>query len=82
MSIQIANPDVVAKIERLSRMTGLGKTAVVDAAVTKMIKEIGTADDSESPWLRFEAILGQIRALPTRHDAFEAVEYDDQGLPK
>ena len=40
MPIQIANPEVVAKIERLSQITGLGKTAAVEAAVTKMMEEI------------------------------------------
>ncbi|HIJ63125.1 MAG TPA: type II toxin-antitoxin system VapB family antitoxin, partial [Rhodospirillaceae bacterium] len=41
MPIQIANPGVVAKIERLSQLTGLGKTAAVEAAVTKMIEDCG-----------------------------------------
>ena len=81
MPIQIANPEVVAKIERLSRITGLGKTAAVDAAVTKMIEE-AKAPDSENSWSRFEAILKQIRGLPTRSDAFNAIEYDESGLPK
>ena len=81
MPIQIANPDVVAKIELLSEITGLGKTAAVEAAVTKMIEEIGTAGSGD-PWSRFDAILGQIRSLPPRPDAFLAVDYDDAGLPK
>jgi antitoxin VapB len=82
MPIQIANPEVVAKIERLSQITGLGKTAAVEAAVTKMIEETGAPGSSADPWSRFDAILSQIRALPRRPDAFEAVEYDDIGLPK
>lgn len=81
MPIQIANPDVVAKIERLSQVTGLGKTAAVEAAVTKMIEEIGTGAGAD-PWARFDATLHQIRNLPRRADAFEAVEYDEVGLPK
>jgi len=81
MPIQIANPDVVAKIERLSRLTGLGKTAVVDAAVTKMIEEVN-GPESAGSWSRFDAVLTQIRALPLRSDAFNAVEYDEAGLPK
>ena len=81
MPIQIANPGVVAKIERLSQLTGLGKTAAVEAAVTKMIEDCGVPGSAD-PWSRFDAILGQIRALPTRPDAFDAVEYDDIGLPK
>ncbi len=81
MPIQIANPDVVSKIERLSRITGLGKTAAVEAAVTKMIEAIAAPESGDS-WSRFTAILSQIQALPVRSDAFEAVEYDDLGLPK
>lgn len=81
MPIQIANPTVIAKIERLSRITGLGKTAVVDAAVTKMIEEVKAPDGGDS-WSRFDAVLAQIRGLPLRPDAFEAVEYDEAGLPK
>lgn len=81
MPIQIANPEVVAKIERLSRITGLGKTAAVDAAVTKMIEEAKAPEDANS-WSRFDAILAQIRGLPVRADAFDAVEYDEAGLPK
>ena len=81
MPIQIANPDVVAKIERLSQVTGLGKTAAVEAAVTKMIEDIGTGHSAD-PWTRFDATLRQIRSLPRRSDAFEAVEYDESGLPK
>ena len=81
MPIQIANPGVVAKIEHLSQITGLGKTAAVEAAVTKMIEDMGAAGSGD-PWSRFDAILGQIRALSPRPDAFEAVEYDDIGVPK
>jgi len=80
MPVQIANPDVVAKIERLSRITGLGKTAAVDAAVTKMIDEVGAVEGAD-PWARFDATLRQIRNLPRRTDAFEAIDYDESGLP-
>lgn len=72
---------MVAKIERLSEMTGLGKTAAVEAAVTKMIEEMG-APSAADPWRRFDAVLKQIRALPSRPDAFQAVDYDEFGLPK
>lgn len=81
MPIQIANPDVVAKIEHLSEITGLGKTAAVEAAVTKMIQESGAPGVSD-PWSRFDAVLKQIQALPPQPQPFEAVEYDEIGLPK
>lgn len=49
MPVQIANPDVVAKIERLSRAIGLGKTAVVEAAVDRMLAEMGAPPGDADP---------------------------------
>ncbi len=81
MPVQIANPQVVAKIERLSRATGLGKTAAVEAAVDRMLTEVAAGGEDE-PWAGFDAVLAQLRRLPRRPDAFEAVEYGPDGLPK
>jgi antitoxin VapB len=81
MPVQIANPQVIAKIERLSRLTGLGKTATVEAAVDRMLSEYA-ADSSADPWAGIDAIVAQLHRIPPRHDSFEAVEYDDMGLPK
>ncbi len=46
MPVQIANPTVVSKIERLSRTIGAGKTAVVEAAVDRMLAQVITVDTS------------------------------------
>lgn len=81
MPVQIANPQVVAKIERLSRAAGLGKTAAVEAAVDRMLEEVAGPEEAD-PWAGVDAILAQLRRLPPRPDAFEAVEYDERGLPK
>jgi antitoxin VapB len=81
MPVQIANPQVIAKIERLSRLTGLGKTATVEAAVDRMLSEFA-ADSSSDPWAGIDAIVAQLHRIPPRPDNFEAVEYDDMGLPK
>ena len=81
MPVQIANPLVVAKIERLSRITGLGKTATVEAALDRMLAEAG-ATSSDSPWAGIDAALTHLHRLTPRTDAFEAVEYDEAGLPK
>ncbi len=81
MPVQIANPQVVAKIERLSRLIGLGKTATVEAAVDRMLSEFA-ADSSSDPWAGIDAIVAQLHRIPPRRDSFEAVEYDDMGLPK
>jgi len=81
MPVQIANPQVVAKIERLSRASGLGKTAAVEAAVDRMLDELAGAEQAD-PWAGADAVVAQLRRLPPRPDAFEAVEWDDAGLPK
>lgn len=80
MPVQIANSGVVAKIERLSRLTGLGKTAAVEAALDRMLAEMGAVQDD--PWAGLDAIVGQLHRLSPRPDAFDAVEYDEHGLPK
>ena len=74
--VQIANPQVVAKIERLSRITGLGKTAAVEAALDRMLADGGT------PWAGFDAVIAQLHRRPPRPDTFDAIEYDEAGLPK
>ena len=81
MPVQIANPQVIAKIERLSRLTGLGKTATIEAAVDRMLSEFA-ADSSSDPWAGIDAIVAQLHRIPPRRDSSEAVEYDDMGLPK
>jgi antitoxin VapB len=80
MPVHIANPKVIAKIERLSLLTGLGKTATVEAAVDRMLSEFA-ADSSSDPWAGVDAIIAQLHRIPPRSDSFEAVEYDDMGLP-
>ncbi len=39
MALQIANPTVVAKIERLARITGLTKTGAVERAVDALLAD-------------------------------------------
>ena len=78
MALQIANPVVVSKVERLARATGLSKTAVVEQAIDRLASETqGMAD----PW-RMAALLAQLDRVPDRADAFEALEWDARGLPK
>jgi antitoxin VapB len=81
MPVQIANPVVVAKIERLAAVTGLTKTAAVENAVDRMLasRQDASDDDFEA---RAQAILAQLDRIPDRADAFEAVEWDEHGLPR
>jgi antitoxin VapB len=81
MPIQIANPVVVAKIERLAAVTGLTKTAAVERAVDGLLAN--RPNDSEDDFeARALAILAQLDRIPDRPDAFEPIEWDDHGLPR
>jgi antitoxin VapB len=49
--------------------------------VDRMLSELA-ADASSDPWAGVDAIVAQLHRIPPRPDSFEAVEYDDMGLPK
>jgi antitoxin VapB len=81
MPIQIANPAVVAKIERLAAETGLSKTAAVEKAVDAMLARRPEQSRQDTA-ARFHAILAQLDRIPDRPDAFDPLEWDEHGLPK
>jgi antitoxin VapB len=78
VALQIANPVVVAKVERLARATGLTKTAVVERAIDRLARETQAASDPD----RMLAILAQLDRTPDRPNAFDPLEWDEAGLPK
>ena len=78
MALQIANPVVVAKVERLARALGLTKTAVVERAIDRLASEVPSASATR----RMAAILEQIDRVPDRPDALDPLEWDTNGLPK
>ncbi len=78
MALQIANPVVVAKVERLARLRGMTKTAVVEQAIDRLAGETGPAADDG----RMAALLAQMDRVPDRADAFDPLEWDAHGLPK
>jgi antitoxin VapB len=78
VALQIANPAVVAKVERLARATGLTKTAVVERAIDRLAGELQAIPDAG----RMAALLAQLDRVPDRTDAFDPLEWDDHGLPK
>ncbi len=78
MALQIANPTVVAKVERLAKATGLTKTAVVERAIDRLANEMTNVHDPS----RLAALLAQIDRVPDRADAFDPLEWDAHGLPK
>ena len=78
MALQIANPTVVAKVERLARATGLTKTAVVERAIDHLANE----NLDVNLKLRIGALLDQIDRIPDRADAYDPLGWDAAGLPK
>jgi antitoxin VapB len=80
MALQIANPQVVGKVERLAKVTGLSKTAVVEKALDRLILEMssGHANTHE----RIAALLAQLDRIPDRNEAVDPLEWDEHGLPK
>lgn len=79
MALQIANPVVVGKVERLAKATGLSKTAVVERALDRLLGETMVKTDSDK---RVAALLAQLDRVPDRADAFDPMDWDEQGLPK
>lgn len=82
MALQIANPVVVSKVERLAKRTGLSKTAVVDRALDRLIDEIGDAADPTDQMARMAALLVQLDRIPDRTDASDPLAWDEDGLPR
>jgi antitoxin VapB len=78
MALQIANPKVVAKVERLARATGLSKTAVVERAIDRLSRETEGASSSGN----MAALFAQLDRIPDRADAFDPLQWDGQGLPE
>jgi antitoxin VapB len=78
MALQIANPAVVAKVERLARATGMTKTAVVERAIDALASQTRSAAVPG----QMAALLAQLDRVPDRTDADDSLEWDEAGLPK
>jgi len=77
--LQIANPVVVGKVERLAADLGLNKTAAVERAVDLMLAS--AAPDDGVPG-RMASILRQLDALPDLPGGGrEPLLWDANGLP-
>ncbi len=78
MALQIANPSVVSKVERLAKSTGLSKTALVERAVDRLLEETTRAAPQGA---RMAALLAQLDRIPDRSDATDPLAWDEHGLP-
>lgn len=79
MALQIANPTVVGKVDRLARATGLSKTAVVDKALDLLASHAPVQSD---PAARLAALLAQLDRIPDCADGFDPLSWDELGLPE
>ena len=79
MPLQIANPEVVRKVDELAKATGLSKTAAVGRAVDRMLSELG-GDARQAD--RFSALFAQLDRIPQRADAYDPLNWDEHGLPR
>ncbi len=79
MALQIANPIVVKKIERLAIATGLTKTAAVEKAVDRFLQE---SVEPEAVLRRMKALVRQMNRIPDVADPFDPHEWDEHGLPR
>ncbi len=79
MALQIADPVVIGKVERLTKATGLSKTAVVERALDSLISE---TTERASTAGRMAALLAQLDRIPDRPDAFDSLGWDQHGLKK
>ena len=79
MPLQIANPAVIDKVERLAKATGLSKTAAVERAVDQLLRETAGGGVAAE---RFNALLTQLDRIPDRRDAFDPLEWEELGLPR
>lgn len=83
MPLQIANPVVVHKVERLARVTGLNKTAAVERAVDQLLRDVDSRPPASASGAqdRLAALLAQMDRIPDLPQAGEALGWDDLGLP-
>jgi len=77
VALQIANPTVVAKVERLAKAIGMSKTAVVERAIDRLAAELQAQPEAG----RLAALLAQLDRIPDRPDAHDPLEWDARGLP-
>jgi antitoxin VapB len=84
MAIQIANPQVVQKIEWLASTMNVGKTAAVEKAIDALSQKLamGEADrQTGAIHARAMTLLSQLDRIPDRTDSFDPLAWDAQGLP-
>jgi antitoxin VapB len=89
MAVQIANPEVVKKIEWLAATLNTSKTGAVERALDAYKLSFSAKEDEAAKQRRrdefmrdIRPILAQFDALPDIHpDAKNDLDWDENGLP-
>jgi len=84
MSIEISNPQLLAKIERLSARLGVEVAIALETAVDRLLGETAETckERKDDPWAGVDEIIAKLHALPPRPDAYDPLEWDEWGLPR
>ena len=78
MALQIANPVVVGKVERLAKAAGLSKTALVERALDQLLLETQARTPATAT---LAALMAQFDRIPDRADLPDVLQWDRHGLP-
>ncbi len=78
MALQIANPAVVGKVERLAKAAGLSKTALVERALDQLLLKTQVRTPAATT---LAALLAQLDRIPDRKDVADVLQWDRHGLP-
>lgn len=77
MTLHIADPRVVEKIERLARQRGLTELELIERAIDKVEAE----RPDEATWARYRELLARMDAIPEVADPVDPLAWDENGLP-
>ena len=77
VNFRIANAEVIRKVERLAKETGLAKIAAIELAVDRLLSEI---DDTTKLDARITSILKQLDQIPDRLVAHDPLTWNEHGL--
>lgn len=81
MALQITNPMVVAKVERLAKATDMTKTALVEPAIDRLALEAQGSQTATQASASIIKLLAQLDLVPDRADAHNPLTWDANGLP-
>jgi antitoxin VapB len=93
-AVQIANPQLVQKIEWLAKTMNIGKTAVIDRAVELLSEQLqgdkepklaktdaATKTTLSAEQLLFLEIVERMHKTPIAPNTVDPFNWDDHGLP-